>query len=235
MHDAQLRREHSAQLKVMQYAYAPIVKITSPRHLIRRENLQRLLQWVVDVLKEDEQWLAESARTQKTHLSAMKSGKRGVGDDLAARFDRIGVTHLALDAGWFDRSPVVAQSVSHDVQIIPPKTSDIPMLAWRIKSMKPTEKSALPAIFRVSAPDDAMADRVHRGWTLEFDSRLEARQDDGVLVEDAENNWFFRLYSAGQGEHFAALPLNRNYQPMDSQKHGLRVLGVLVGVPSRWT
>lgn len=207
------------------------VKITSARHLLRQRNLLRL----IEALLEEEQWLAAAARTPKTYLSAMKKGDRGVGDEMAARFDAIGVERLSLPPGWFDREPQVDHEVSHELLSIPPKIRAVPVLSWRDSSMSEQPNPAsLPDLFRVPAPDDAMADRVHKGWMLEFDRNLKPRQNDGVLLEDASGRWLFRLYSEGVNGHFEARALHRDYQSFDSERHGLKVLAVLVGVVSRW-
>lgn len=215
----------------MQHAHTAVVNITSPRHLLRRENLLRL----IEALREEEYLLAIAAKTQKSHLSAMKKGTRGVGDDLAGRFDSIGVDRLGLEPGWFDRKPQVDHDVSHELLSIPPKIRAVPVLIWRESKMpSQPEPTPLPDLFRVPAPDDAMADRVHKGWLLEFDRSLRPRQNDGVLLKDATGRWLFRLYSEGINGHFEARALHRDYLSFDSELHGLTVLAVLVGVPSRW-
>jgi len=93
----------------------------------------------------------------------------------------------------------------------------------------------LPDVFQVEVPDDAMADRVLRGHLVKFDKRVEPRAGDGVLVEDAAGAWFFRQYSPGAQGRFSAVAKNSAYQTLDSERDGLKVLAVLVGVPqARW-
>jgi hypothetical protein len=105
MQSAQLRPEHTAQLSVMQAAYASLVAITSGRHLRRQANLERLVAEFGGATA-----LAVLAGTPKTHISAMQAGKRGMGDALAAKFER----KCEKPAGWMDQdhaalSPPTAQ------------------------------------------------------------------------------------------------------------------------------
>lgn len=107
---------------------------------------------------------------------------------------------------------------------------DSQRVAWG--SMK---KADLPEVFRVEAPDDAMADRVLKGHLVKFSTAVEPRAGDGVLVEDASGAWHFRQYSPGAQGRFAAVAKNSAYQTLDSERDGLTVLAVLVGVPeARW-
>lgn len=203
----------------------------SNRHAWRRDNLHRML----ELLNEKEQWLAIAVRTPKSHLSKVKNGERGIGDDLAARFDAVGVDRLALQPGWFDREPRVDHEVSHELLSIPPKIRAVPVLLWRDnKVSEQTDQNSAQDLFRTHAPDDAMADRVQKGWLLEFDRRLKPRQNDGVLVEDPTGKWYFRLYSEGVNGHFEARALHRDYLSFDSERHGMKVIAVLVGIPTRW-
>jgi hypothetical protein len=97
------------------------------------------------------------------------------------------------------------------------------------------KSEALPDVFRVEVPDDAMADRVLKGHLVKFDKTIAPRAGDGVLVEDAAGAWFFRQYSPGAQGRFAAVAKNSAYQTLDSERDGLTVLAVLVGVPeARW-
>lgn len=96
-------------------------------------------------------------------------------------------------------------------------------------------KSALPDVFRVEVPDDAMADRVMKGHLVRFDKRIDPRPGDGVLVADTSGAWYFRQYSPGAQGRFSAVARNSAYQMLDSERDGLEVLAVLVGVPeARW-
>lgn len=107
---------------------------------------------------------------------------------------------------------------------------DSQRVAWG--SMKTAD---LPEVFQVEVPDDAMADRVLKGHLVKFSRTITPRAGDGVLVEDASGTWFFRQYSPGAQGRFAAVAKNSAYQTLDSERDGLTVLAVLVGVPeARW-
>jgi hypothetical protein len=69
----------------------------SPRRRRRRENLEALIAEVGGATK-----LALESGTPKSHISALLSGRRGVGDDLAAKWEGL----YEKSPGWFDREPV---------------------------------------------------------------------------------------------------------------------------------
>jgi len=201
----------------MQYAYARPVKITSARHLMRRSNLL----WLIANLAEEEQWLANSVRTPKSHLSALKSGARGVGDDLAARFDAVGVERLTLAPGWFDRASLLAQSVSQ------PAVQNARQGGSRRVEWGAMTYDELPEEFEVVVPDDAMADRVRKGNIVTVRKQRTASAGQAVLVANRAGEWFLRSYVPLQGQRFAAAPRNKDYgPPLDSEADGLEILGV---------
>lgn len=62
--------ERNAYEPRMQAAYAARVKISSPRHLRRHDNLQLMVDESISIAE-----LARAAGTQRTHLSACIGGK----------------------------------------------------------------------------------------------------------------------------------------------------------------
>ena len=76
----------------MQADSAPRLKISSLRHLRRRGRLAALVAEAGGVA------LARLVGTPKSHISALVSGARGVGDELAAKLER----HMQKPAGWMD-------------------------------------------------------------------------------------------------------------------------------------
>jgi len=138
MQCAQLRREHTAQLTVMQAAYASGMKISSPRHLRRRENLLLLIG------EFGATGLAALSGTPKSHISALASGARGIGDELAGKFERV----AERAKGWMDadnspsespkpeagEQPAVAREASpqaspHSIQIGPVDLGEVAEIA----------------------------------------------------------------------------------------------------------
>ena len=77
----------------MQLAYAPGVKISSPRHLRRKDRLDILVREAGSASA-----LAVRVGTPKSHISAMQAGNRGVGDDLAAKLE----LKMGKPVGWMD-------------------------------------------------------------------------------------------------------------------------------------
>lgn len=158
-------------------------------------------------------------------------GRGSLPKKLSAVAKVLGVRVEWIESGTLPKYPgLLAQPVRPDSVMMTPTRPEPPVIQWR--GMKANE---LPEFFRVPAPDDAMADRVHKGWMMDFDRSLRPRQGDGVLVATRDGTWFFRLYSEGIDDNFEAIPLNRNHQSFNKADHGLTVLAVLVGVPSRWS
>ena len=77
----------------MQVAYAGSVKISSARHLRRRERLNALVLEAGGPTA-----LAARVGTPKTHISALQAGNRGVGDKLAAKLE----AKMTKPPGWMD-------------------------------------------------------------------------------------------------------------------------------------
>lgn len=98
MQCAQLMAKHTAQLAGMQRAYAAAMKISSARHLRRRERLDELVKEAGGASE-----LARLAGTPKSHVSALQSGNRGIGDELAAKFEAV----MEKAAGWMDEIAAV--------------------------------------------------------------------------------------------------------------------------------
>lgn len=81
----------------MQYAYATNMEINdspeSPRRARRRARLILLVEEVGGPAL-----MQRESGTPKSHISAMTSGSRGLGDDLAAKFEKL----YLKPPGWFD-------------------------------------------------------------------------------------------------------------------------------------
>lgn len=123
----------------------------------------------------------------------------------------------------------VARAVSQS-SITIASQDDSPRVKWG--AMK---RDDLPDVFLVEVPDDAMSDRVRKGNTIKCATDQAPRPGDGVLVSDSTGAWFFRLYSPGAQGRFAAVALNPAYQSLDSERDGLKVVAVLIGIPeARW-
>ena len=70
------------------------MKISSLRHKLRQANLLLLIKAAGGTTE-----LAQKAKTPKSYISAMASGTRGVGDEMAARLEAI----QGHPPGWMDR------------------------------------------------------------------------------------------------------------------------------------
>jgi hypothetical protein len=75
----------------------------SPRQNQRRAQLRRLIEEAGQAAD-----LARLSGTPKTHLSAILAGRRGIGDQLAAKLESV----MGKPAGWMDQAAVTAAGYS---------------------------------------------------------------------------------------------------------------------------
>lgn len=150
--------------------------------------------------------------------------------------------YLGVDPGWLatgSGSPGWTD-IQHSVAGEPPPRWEVaqvlslppinsPLITWGENMHKD-----LPRKFRVAAPDDSMAPRVRAGELLEFDTSLQPRAGDGVLVRDDAGHHFFRIYRERRPGHWEAAALNPAFQGLDSERDGLHVLAVMTAVFQRW-
>lgn len=97
---------------------------------------------------------------------------------------------------------------------------------------------SIPDVFSVEMHDDSMAGRAGRGDIVTI-SKADIRPavaGDGVLLKTSSGAYMLRSYKPKGDGTFRADPFNNDYLPLESDRDGLTVLGVLVGVPScRWS
>lgn len=89
--------------------------------------------------------------------------------------------------------------------------------------------SKLPDVFRVVLPDDAMAGRFPKDSYIEFDSRLDARAGDVILLRDQAGEHYIRYLRERRKGEIVAVAENPAYLPMDFAQDGLEIRAVLVG------
>lgn len=94
----------------MQAAYAGGMGSIS----LRRQRRQEKLREIVDAFEGKSTGLATASGTPKSHISAMLAGRRGVGDDLAAKFERLAGKPL----GWMDEPPGVIAATEDEVVLL---------------------------------------------------------------------------------------------------------------------
>lgn len=186
------------------------------------------------------QALADCIERSHSHVSQMKnrskhsnSGQpREIGDAMARHIE----VKTKKGKGWMDTQhqgegdgkPLgsVAQVLRH-----PPATYAI-LFTWDALM----SNAKLPEVFQVAAPDDSMAPRVRAGEIVEFTTAELPRPGDGILVRDSLGGVYFRRYRQAHGSEWEAYPVNEAYRTLASDRDGLVVLAVLVGVPKqRWS
>jgi hypothetical protein len=102
-----------------------------------------------------------------------------------------------------------------------------PQIAWGALKM-----TTLPKAFKVAAPDDSMSPRLKAGQVAEFESGLEPRPGDGVLVRDPDGEPCIRRCRRLRGEWEAYAEDGDNHLPFTFGDDQL--LAVMVGIHARW-
>lgn len=230
MQSAQLWREHIAQLTVMQWAYPrPMATMDSPRQENRRRQLEKLIQEAGSAAD-----LARISGTPKTHISAIQARRRGIGDELAAKWEAL----MDKPAGWMDQrdpsgslvqqdtvarvsSGGVAHILSHPQEIIPSQ-----QIEWRDLM----NEAELPDEFSLRAVDDAMAPLLPAGNAGLFSRKLKAEPGKHVLVVDKNGAFYIRKIQERLAGQWRGIALNDTYAPLDFAEDGLRVVAVMRGL-----
>lgn len=91
----------------------------------------------------------------------------------------------------------------------------------------------LPGEFETELPDNAMAPEAPRGTRCIFITRLTPEPGDWVLLRDASNALYCRVYRLLRADHWEAHALNSAFLPLDSKRDGLRVVAVFDGMRGR--
>lgn len=195
----------------------------SPRHQTRRANLVAALQLAGGPTK-----LAALLHKPdlRGHLSNIRDGKRGMGDDLAAQIE----SALELGPGWMDRQHLVAGEspnampaahvLSHRVG-----SDALPYIAWHL-----IVGQTVPAVFRTTLPDDALAPDYPGGTEIVWTTRRRPAPGRLILVKDRHGQAHARQCHQGRlpGQWLAA-PLNPAFITFDSHEDGVELLAVYKG------
>jgi phage repressor protein C with HTH and peptisase S24 domain len=126
----------------MHVAYPRGVKISSPRHIRRQERLQELVEEAGGPAQ-----LQRISGTPSSHISAMLSGNRGMGDQLAAKLEQA----MGKPAGWMDEPSAPAADSEPGVELEP---------AGRPRFMR-----RIPVVGTAKLGDDGHFERIEGdGW-----------------------------------------------------------------------
>lgn len=77
----------------------------------QQRRMKRLLELIDEVGNASA--ISRDSGTQKSHISAMANGKRGLGDKLAQKFERI----YSKPEGWFDRPESSTTNIGNNAQV----------------------------------------------------------------------------------------------------------------------
>lgn len=116
-----------------------------------------------------------------------------------------------------------AQVLSH------PALTVVPVVPW-----DDLMNATLPPRFEIAMPDESMEPRIRPGNLVTFSRDEKPRAGDGVLVRDAAGSYYVRVYRRRTTAAWEAHAANSAFAPLDSERDGLTVMAVLVGVPARW-
>lgn len=134
--------------------------------------------------------------------------------------DALGITVAEL---MDDNEVTPAHQLSPTPFRVPPQSE------WR----EILEMKRLPSSFTVPMPDASMSGSIEKGTLLYFEAGSEAEPGQGVIVQDRHGDRHIRRFKKGSGTKFIAEATNRDaFEPLDSERDGLKVVAVLKGVLS---
>lgn len=103
-------------------------------------------------------------------------------------------------------------------------------LEWET-SMTIEEISALPRLFRLPMPDDAMKPKASMGRWVAFEVATIAEAGKRVLVRTGDGQIYFRKFKLLEaGGRWAAMPDNDSYPPLFSDVDGLTIVARMLYV-----
>lgn len=163
----------------------------------------------------------------KSHLSNIKAGRRGMGDDLAQAIE------AAIDKppGWMDQhhphageTPAeykVAHDMSHHLA-----SDDLPMIKWEDLM----ELDPVPDLFRTILNDDALAPDLPRGTEVLWTTRRRISPGRAMLVRDQHGHVHARICHQGNAPgQWRAIATNAAFLSYDSGDIGVSVVAVYKG------
>lgn len=143
-------------------------------------------------------------------------------DSLQRIADYLGVTVPDILSDSPTRNQRISTSgVSHAMRHLPRETP--PTIKW--ESLLTEE---LPPVFGVAAPDDSMFPRIAVGEMVYFSSIRQAVPGDEVLLCDSAGNAYIRVYRQRTPTVWTAQAENPDHLPLESDRDGLTVLGVMI-------
>ncbi len=104
-----------------------------------------------------------------------------------------------------------------------PSRSDPPFVSW-----EDLMAQRLPALFRITLPDNALSPDLVQGDELTIDTSLQPAAGDVVLVRDLSGNHYARMYRFKRPGEWSAQPLNPAFEPLDAVHDALTIVGVCV-------
>lgn len=108
-------------------------------------------------------------------------------------------------------------------------TLSSPFIKWGDLKMRAKK---LPRAFKVATPDDSMVPLLKPGQVVEFETGLDLRAGDGILVIDEDGEPCIRRCRRAHGEWEAFAEDEKKHLPFRIGPDQL--LAVLVGVHARW-
>lgn len=151
-----------------------------------------------------------------------------------------------VDAHWLATGQGQARPFGGDIHLSivddPPSTgvaqyvsqgspTVVPIFEWGDLMSLPL----LPPVFKVAAPDDALLPTLRAGQHVELTTGITPRPGDGILVADANGNWYLRLYRERRRGEWIAHATNEAFEPLESIRDGLVVLAVVTATEGRWS
>lgn len=162
----------------------------------------------------------------KSHLSNLRKGKRGMGDDLAADIEDA----LSLGRGWMDRQHTVAGELSPTYEVAHNTSHQLVSHALPLMPWEAIVQGKVPEVFRAVLADDALAPEYPAGTEIVWTTKRRAAPGRLILVQDRHGQVHARQCHQGRAPgQWIAAPINPAYLTFDSQEEALTLVAVYKG------
>lgn len=196
---------------VMEWRKKRLKELCSPKAFGTRADLGRALGY-----------------TDGSYIGQMIRGDRAITEKT---IDEIEKLRNGSFRGWFT-PPIQGVKMTEPTKLTEVViSSDMPFLAWE----NLMQLDDVPDRFWTAAPDNALAPRLSAGRHLLIDRTLAPRGGDAVLVKDSSGSLHLRIYVPGPAGRWTAVPDNtQHFHTLESDRDGLKIIGVLDAVQGRW-
>lgn len=162
--------------------------------------------------------------TDGSYIGQMERGERAITEKF---IDKVASLRGGKYRHWFDVQHVAEGSTAYTVgqaHLMSYPGQDAPSLTWE----QLMDAKELPSLFRLALVDNALADELHAGDEVVVDTSAKPAAGDFIVLRDGAGALYVRMYRERRAGEWSAHAVNAAYDPMDSTRDGLSVVGVVV-------